>query len=318
MAMIQEYTSAQSMKNLANTSNNNAIAITPYERNIEIWRQLWRVVDKSDLLIQIVDARNPLLFYCQDLVQYCHEVSPSKQTLLLLNKADLLSDMQRSIWADYFKSLGMNFVFYSAAIASVEDAEEEAEEKTEELSKDNGQIMSRKELISLIKRFSRSHSIMAQPFTVGLTGYPNVGKSSTINSLLQEKKVTVGCTPGKTKHFQTLLLEPSLLLCDCPGLVFPNFAASKADLVLNGILPIDELRDFHSPTSLLTKRVPRFVLEGLYGIVLPKPGIDDYDQGRPCTASELLCTYAGELYKMLFNFIISNERFYESGPGKSR
>lgn len=38
--------------------------------------------------------------------------------------------------------------------------------------------------------------------TVGLVGYPNVGKSSTINTLLENKKVSVSSTPGKTKHFQ--------------------------------------------------------------------------------------------------------------------
>lgn len=37
---------------------------------------------------------------------------------------------------------------------------------------------------------------------VGFLGYPNVGKSSTINSLIGEKKVAVAITPGKTKHFQ--------------------------------------------------------------------------------------------------------------------
>ena len=35
------------------------LAITPFEKNIEVWRQLWRVIEKSDLLLQIVDARNP-------------------------------------------------------------------------------------------------------------------------------------------------------------------------------------------------------------------------------------------------------------------
>ena len=40
------------------------------------------------------------------------------------------------------------------------------------------------------------------PVTIGLVGYPNVGKSSTINALLQEKKVPVSATPGRTKHFQ--------------------------------------------------------------------------------------------------------------------
>jgi large subunit GTPase 1 len=35
-----------------------------------------------------------------------------------------------------------------------------------------------------------------------MVGYPNVGKSSTINALVGEKKVAVTATPGKTKHFQ--------------------------------------------------------------------------------------------------------------------
>jgi large subunit GTPase 1 len=42
-----------------------------------------------------VDARNPLLFYCPDLVQYVKEVNPDKRSLLLVNKADLLTEQQR-------------------------------------------------------------------------------------------------------------------------------------------------------------------------------------------------------------------------------
>lgn len=40
----------------------NREGITPFERNIEVWRQLWRVVEKSHIIVQIVDARNPLLY----------------------------------------------------------------------------------------------------------------------------------------------------------------------------------------------------------------------------------------------------------------
>ncbi len=50
---------------------------------------------------------------------------------------------------------------------------------------------------------------------VGFCGYPNVGKSSTINKLMQEKKVTVSATPGKTKHFQSLFLNDEICLLDC-------------------------------------------------------------------------------------------------------
>ncbi len=69
---------------------------------------------------------------------------------------------------------------------------------------------------------------------VGLTGYPNVGKSSTINALFGSKKTAVAPTPGKTKHFQTLNVTERLTLCDCPGLVLPRYAASKAEMVAAG------------------------------------------------------------------------------------
>ena len=59
-----------------------------------------------------------------------------------------------------------------------------------------------------------------------MVGYPNVGKSSVINVLFGRKKVGVGSMPGKTKHFQTLFLQDDLMLCDCPGLVFPSIAHS--------------------------------------------------------------------------------------------
>jgi hypothetical protein len=44
----------------------------------------------------------------------------------------------------------------------------------------------------------------------------------------------VAATPGKTKHFQTLIVSEALLLCDCPGLVLPRYAQSKAEMVAAG------------------------------------------------------------------------------------
>ncbi|KAH7956583.1 hypothetical protein HPB52_010873 [Rhipicephalus sanguineus] len=83
-------------------------------------------------------------------------------------------------------------------------------------------------------------------------GYPNVGKSSTINALVRSKKVSVSTTPGKTKHFQTLNLDDELCLCDCPGLVFPNFVSNKAEMVVHGILPIDQMTDHVPPVNLIS------------------------------------------------------------------
>lgn len=129
---------------------------------------------------------------------------------------------------------------------------------------------------------------------VGLVGYPNVGKSSTINSLLGEKKVSVSSTPGKTKHFQTIHLSPTMILCDCPGLVFPQFATTKADLVCDGVLPIDQMREFTGPTSLITKRFPQKVLEATYGLSIKIKTLEEGGDGK-VTAENFLIAYAGEL-----------------------
>lgn len=104
---------------------------------------------------------------------------------------------------------------------------------------------------------------------VGMVGYPNVGKSSIINVLCEKKRVGVAAMPGKTKHFQTLNIEGSLCLCDCPGLVFPSFANSKAEMMCCGVLPIDTIKDYISPVSLIIHRIPKEILEAHYKISLP-------------------------------------------------
>ena len=109
--------------------------------------------------------------------------------------------------------------------------------------------------------------------------------------MIGAKKVSVSSTPGKTKHFQTIQLSEKVLLVDCPGLVFPNFATTKADLVCNGILPIDQLREFTGPAGLVASRIPQFFLEAVYGMKIVTRPIEEGGTGIP-TAEELLSAYA--------------------------
>ncbi|PRT57059.1 Large subunit GTPase 1 [Wickerhamiella sorbophila] len=283
-------------RSLADLQENNDLLLTPFERNIEVWRQLWRVVDRSDLVVQIVDSRNPTLFRSIDLDNYVGEVGDgSKRTLLLVNKADLLSEKQLELWADYFREHGIQFAFFSARAAldkqeadELKGTMEEAEEVASEVPLNTTQVLSVAELESLFKTAAPNTDKQLQ---IGLVGYPNVGKSSTINALIGAKKVSVSSTPGKTKHFQTIKLSDEVMLCDCPGLVFPNFAQTSGDLVCNGVLPIDQLREYSGPVELVCQRIPLYFLEAVYGIhifVRPK---EEGGTGIP-TAQELLSAYA--------------------------
>lgn len=328
-------------RGLAELQENQDLLMTPFERNLEVWRQLWRVIERSDLIVQIVDARNPLQFRSEDLENYVKEIDPRKKNLLLVNKADMLTLKQREAWAEYFEKHNINFRFFSAHLAkekmeaqmleedqsgsededlaestknmNVEDefddkeasdkAEEQAEEATAKLADPDQSlgphILDVEELEELFlantpetlpQNRDRSDN-SKQKTTIGLVGYPNVGKSSTINALLGAKKVSVSATPGKTKHFQTLYLSPEIMLCDCPGLVFPNFATTKAELVVNGVLPIDQQREFTGPAGLVAKRVPKSFIENVYGFQVKTRPVEEGGTGIP-TASDILRAYA--------------------------
>ena len=70
---------------------------------------------------------------------------------------------------------------------------------------------------------------------------------------------------------QTLSLNPEVTLCDCPGLVFPSFVSSHAEMVTNGILPIAHLRDHTGPMQIVCTKIPRHVLADTYGTTAAAP-----------------------------------------------
>jgi large subunit GTPase 1 len=170
-----------------------------FERNIEIWRQFWITCERSDVIVQIIDSRNPNFFINKDILK----MYPTKKHVILSNKADLTSTK--------VEIEGFEIIYYSA---------------TRDI----------KNVIEFLNNLDFK--------SAGFIGYPNVGKSSTINGILNKKKVKVSQTPGKTKFIQTIQYSTNKILLDCPGLVFPKH--SKTNLLLNGILNVDKIIDLKS------------------------------------------------------------------------
>ena len=332
---------------LAMVEEDERLTLTPFEKNLEIWRQLWRVCERSDIVVQVVDARDPLFYRCIDLEAFVKELDPGKKTMLLLNKSDLLSVELRNAWSEYFDANGIEYLWWSAKAATeqVELTEKlakqeeaanlatraaridnefdeeygsdasDAEASGDDVSGDddeagnddtnvnpsnstNSNLLAREDLLAILE--ARAEEAAGEGardrrrdgrVVVGMVGYPNVGKSSTVNALVAKKKTGVSATPGKTKHFQTLELGDGLLLADCPGLVFPSFTASRAELVCNGVLPIDRLTDVRQPVSIVAERISRHLIERVYKMKLPLPALHE-DQNRNATAGEILRAYS--------------------------
>ncbi|MGK3742169.1 MAG: large subunit GTPase 1 [Bacillariaceae sp.] len=371
----------------------SSLGVTPFEKNIEIWRQLWRVMERCSCIVQIVDARNPLFYLSKDLKEYTTK-ELGKPMLLMINKSDYLSPVQRQAWHEYFSHPDHKWehVFFSAhegqqqiddeaARLANEEAEEEeerryreqaavavsdeikyddddddddddnedrsdsndgnngneynksveekesdkvVEQQVEEYSSSRESFtnvgvetpLSRVELLDWLQTFANANDCATDPkydrVPFGMVGFPNVGKSSVINVLMGNAKnahgvvrVAVAAQPGKTKHFQTLLLPDrnDMLLCDCPGLVFPSFVSNTADLIAAGVYPIAQMRDWRPVINLLCHRIPREVLNAQYSINIPMPTADamyEHNQQRegtdniripPPTADEFLTAY---------------------------
>ncbi|KAI5644112.1 50S ribosome-binding GTPase domain-containing protein [Phthorimaea operculella] len=355
-------------------------ALTPYERNLELWKQLWRTLEKSDVVLLLLDARNPLLFRCADLEKYAAE--QKCKVILLLNKADLTTEYQRKSWAEYFNKEKVPIIFFSAAkestkqrkiseqsekssnkdipeenesdlesessnsdedsgieqealketeedielfkrqLAGLNDAvsttsntiesiqqkldkvlknfrlgkpiepleneesnTEEIQERISESSTENKpevnnshEIFDRDQLVAVLKQQLIVNKKNPPRLTVGMIGYPNVGKSSSVNVIMQTKKVSVSSMPGHTRHIQSLILDEDIELLDCPGLVLPAYAVAP-DLLLTAVLPIDQMRAHDGAMARLCQLVSKHVFEQKYGLLMPQDQGDlDYKQ----------------------------------------
>lgn len=79
-------------------------------------------------------------------------------------------------------------------------------------------------LMNILKNYSRvdGDKQAKSLITVGVVGFPNVGKSSLINSLKRSKAAATGNTPGVTKQMQEIQLDKNIVLLDSPGVVLTN------------------------------------------------------------------------------------------------
>jgi nuclear GTP-binding protein len=76
---------------------------------------------------------------------------------------------------------------------------------------------------------------------VGIIGYPNVGKSSVINTLRRKQVCKVAPIPGETKIWQYVMLTRSIFLIDCPGIVYDREGNNDVQAVLKGVVRVERL-----------------------------------------------------------------------------
>ena len=193
-----------------------------------------------DLVIELVDARIPLSSRNPDI----NELAQNKSRLVLLNKADLADPEDTREWADYFESQGLSSCIVNSRNPS--DMKRISE-------------YAQKACAAKIER-DRKRGIRNRPVRAMVTGIPNVGKSTFINSFARRAAAKTGNKPGVTKGKQWIKLSSTLELLDTPGILWPKFEDQSVGLRL---ALIGSIRDEIINTEELALELIR-VLELLY------------------------------------------------------
>ncbi len=94
-------------------------------------------------------------------------------------------------------------------------------------------------MIQLLKQFDNLHK-EKKSISVGFIGYPNVGKSSVINSLMNTACCKVAPIPGMTKTWQYITLTKRIYLIDCPGVVY-DAGETETDKVLKAVVRAERI-----------------------------------------------------------------------------
>ncbi|KAA8523877.1 hypothetical protein F0562_010300 [Nyssa sinensis] len=229
-----------------------------------IWGELYKVIDSSDVVVQVLDARDPQGTRCYHLEKHLKEHCKHKHMILLLNKCDLIPAWATKGWLRVLSKEYPTLAFHAS------------------INKSFG----KGSLLSVLRQFARLKSDK-QAISVGFVGYPNVGKSSVINTLRTKNVCKVAPIPGETKVWQYITLTKRIFLIDCPGVVYQN-SDSETDIVLKGVVRVTNLHDASEHIGEVLKRVKKEHLERAYKI-------KDWDDDNDFLVQ--LCKSTGKLLK---------------------
>jgi nuclear GTP-binding protein len=224
-----------------------------------------KVVDSSDVILEVLDARDPIGCRCFAAERAVMAAGGGlKRVLLVLNKIDLVPAEVAAKWLTYLRNEFPTVPFRaSVQKGSSGGVGQAAVTPLAAAAVGTSDCLGAATLLQLLKNYCRSRNLKTS-ITVGVIGFPNVGKSSLINSLKRTLAVSTGSTPGVTRSAQEVVLDKNIRLLDCPGIVFSDHNSDA--LVLRNCMKVDQIDDPMSPVETILKRIGPEPLMAAYSL----------------------------------------------------
>lgn len=235
-------------------------------------KEFREVLEESDIILEVLDARDPMGCRNRDMEAEIQGMdSGRKKLILVLNKIDLVpmpvvmawkKELEREYACVLFKAntqgqnsrLGGNKLFQNSLVKNPELANKII---------DTQKSVGTDKLMQLIKNYSKNGGIKTA-VTVGVVGFPNVGKSSLINSLKKSRATGVSGNAGFTQSLQVVDIDSKVKIIDSPGVILSN--EDEVTLVLRNQVNASEVKDPVKPIEEILRRSNKEKILMLYRI----------------------------------------------------
>ncbi|SPQ18857.1 6103a3ef-6534-4cac-9bb3-ebfd7305c974 [Thermothielavioides terrestris] len=234
-----------------------------------------QVVEQADVILYVLDARDPEGTRSRDVERSVMAAAGGgKRLILILNKVDLIPPPVLRGWLAHLRRFFPTLPLRASGPAPNAHTFNHRDITVQSTSA---------ALFRALKSYAASRDLK-RAISVGVIGYPNVGKSSIINALLarlgggrsQRAACPAGAEAGVTTSIRAVKLDSKLTLLDSPGIVFPsttsgtttatttttptafipkNPTEAHAHLVLLNAIPPKQIGDPVPAVSLLLRRL---------------------------------------------------------------
>lgn len=182
-----------------------------------------RYLKVVDVVLEVVEARLPASSRSLDLAG----LLKGKETILVLNKADLANSFATRRWLNFYRTQGQLAV---------------------DMNSQTGEGLTRlKHILQKLATSKRERltqrGILYSPLRIMVVGIPNVGKSSLLNRLVGRTVARTGDRPGITRGPQWVRQVKEWEVLDTPGILGISMKQERTTLLLHALGCIPDGKD---------------------------------------------------------------------------